>query len=107
MKIFISGKITGEPIAECFEKFRQASDSWTRTRAAIIKKKVVAMNPLMLPGICFDIEHGEAMNICFDALAKCDAIFMLKDWKQSKGAQMEHEKAKSLGLEIHYEKQTQ
>ena len=33
-------------------------------------------------------------------LAKCDAIFMLPDWKQSKGATLEYMVAKALGLEI-------
>lgn len=34
---------------------------------------------------------------------KCDAIFMLKGWENSKGARAEHATALALGLEIIYE----
>ena len=37
------------------------------------------------------------------ALMKCDAIYMLNDWGQSRGARIEYVIAKELGLEIIYE----
>jgi hypothetical protein len=43
------------------------------------------------------------LEIDFAFLRKCDAIYMLKDWEQSKGAVREHELAKELGLKIIYE----
>jgi len=39
-----------------------------------------------------------------EILSRCDAIFMLKGWKQSRGAKREYARAKELGLEIMYEK---
>jgi hypothetical protein len=38
-----------------------------------------------------------------ELLSCCDAIFMLKSYKESKGAMIELEKAIELGLEIYYE----
>ena len=101
-KIFISGKITGEPIVECVEKFHDAwlmvLDEWNG-----FYHSDSAVNPLELEGIHFGISHVEAMKICFEALKECTHIYMLKDWKQSKGAKMEHDFAKQNGLTIIYE----
>lgn len=38
-----------------------------------------------------------------EILARCDAIYMLKGWKQSVGARMEYRLAKDLGKEIMFE----
>lgn len=102
-KIFISGKITGEPVYECAEKFRYAwlmiLEGWNG-----FCHVDSAVNPLELEGIHFGISHEEAMKICFDALKECTHIYMLEDWEESKGAKMEHEFAKQNGLTIIYEK---
>ena len=65
--------------------------------------KATTIEPLDLPGIVFGISHQEAMKICFNALKGCDAIYMLRDWKESSGATMEHEKAKEWGIKIIYQ----
>lgn len=97
MKIFISGKITGEPIDQCYSKFKDAENY------AKYICSVDAVNPLDIPGIVFGINHNDAMSICFNALRECDAIYMLSDWKNSAGAKMEHEKALEWGLDIIYQ----
>lgn len=101
-KIFISGKITGESVYECTEKFHYAwlmiLEEWNG-----FCHVDNAVNPLELEGIHFGISHVEAMKICFEALKECTHIYMLKDWKQSKGAKMEHDFAKQNGLTIIYE----
>jgi hypothetical protein len=38
-----------------------------------------------------------------EILSRCDAIFMLKGWRESEGAKAELDLAKRLGLEISYE----
>jgi len=42
------------------------------------------------------------MHFCVQALPEVDAIFMLPDWQNSKGAVWEHRIAQMLGLEIFY-----
>lgn len=37
-----------------------------------------------------------------EILKRCDAIVMVEDWEESKGANMELEKAKEWGLDIYY-----
>ena len=46
---------------------------------------------------------GEFFNLRLKELESCDAIFMLRDWKESNGATIEHEKAKEWGLKIIYQ----
>jgi|SRR5690625_3370070 len=103
-KVFISGKITGEPINECYRKFVLASMEVHKKLEdySILWDNII--NPIGLDGIHFGISHKEAMKICFAELKTCTHIYMLKDWKESKGATMEHEFAKQNGLTIIYEK---
>ena len=97
--IFISGKITGEPISKCIHKFMYARNYIYQTFGANTDIK----NPLKLEGIHFGISHEEAMKICLETLKDCTHIYILKDWEQSKGAIMEHDFAKENGIKIIYE----
>lgn len=101
-KVFISGKISGERIWGCYMKFITA-----RNKIAYIDMIADFDNiiiPLGIEGIHFEISHEDAMRICFEVIKNCTHIYMLKDWKDSKGAMMEHEFAKESGIEIIYEK---
>jgi hypothetical protein len=42
----------------------------------------------------------ECMSVCLPELLKCDTIYMLNTWRQSKGARIELAVAVELGLEI-------
>lgn len=105
MKIFISGKITGEPIWDCMQKFSAVERDWYYGSVLREVKDASFIDPLLIKGIHFGISHDEAMRLCFKELKNCDAIYMLKCWKDSKGAKMEHQMAKELGIKIYYEKQ--
>lgn len=43
------------------------------------------------------------MYFCIIELIKCDAIYMQKGWKRSKGAKIEHKIAKKMDMEIIYQ----
>ncbi|HNQ31834.1 MAG TPA: DUF4406 domain-containing protein [Candidatus Woesebacteria bacterium] len=95
MKIFISGKITGEPVEACVNKFAEAELSmYCRTEVDDV------VNPLNLQGIHFGISHEEAMRLCISALDDCDAICMLPDWTKSRDASMEFEHATRTGKKV-------
>ncbi len=94
-KIYIAGKVTGEPISECTMKFGAAQVDLERLGHT-------AVNPLAVVGD-WKCPWDLAMRKCIRALMDCEMIFMLEDYKNSKGAMVEYELATMLGMEIIYE----
>lgn len=81
MKIFISGKITGLPEKEVKEKFEKA-EKYLRSQGC------VPINPYKILGKT-GLEYEEMMKICFSLIDVCDAVYFLKDFKESKGCMRE------------------
>ena len=81
-KLFLSGKITGDP--DYRRKFYDAGYVLTSAGFAV-------MNPSALPSEGFS--HDEYMKVTMAMLSVCDAVCLLPDWIESKGAQMEVEEA--------------
>lgn len=104
MKIYIAGKITGEPISQCIWKFHKARSEVRQMEIFRSSPTATTIEPLDLPGIHFGINHNDAMSICFKALKECDAIYMLSDWERSVGAKLELSQAMEWGLEVFYQK---
>ena len=50
------------------------------------------------------IGHADYLRGDFQMIARCDGIVMIEGWEQSKGANMEHEYAKSLGMPVWYQR---
>ena len=100
-RIFISGKITGEPIGDCVSKFINYRDHLFYQKKFSIDRIII---PLNIIGIHFGISHEKAMELCFAELKNCTHIYMLKDWKESKGAIMEHQFALDNNIKIIYQK---
>lgn len=94
--IYIAGKITGERVSDCYEKFKRGS-----LEAEEISG-MKAINPLEL-AVEFGMPYKECIGISFEALKKCKAIYMLDDWRKSNGAIVEHRYAENNNLEIYYQ----
>ncbi|HOK13352.1 MAG TPA: DUF4406 domain-containing protein [Candidatus Kapabacteria bacterium] len=94
MKVYIAGKVSGEDTKECKEKFLQAE-------FALKRKGYEVVNPTKL--VQSSTEWRQAMIECIRHLVVCDAIYMLNDWKASRGARLEHSIAQDLGLTIMYQ----
>lgn len=94
MNIYIAGKVSGLPYKECKEKFIKAE--------FVLKKKgLTPINPLRLVDASTSWENS--MKICIRLLLDSDAIYLLNDWKKSKGAKIEYAIAKFTGLKILFE----
>lgn len=93
MIIYISGPITDDPFSEV--KFEEAEQYFKS-----IGFKVV--NP-------FKLDHSknttweDYMKTDIQALVECHQIYMLNDWRSSKGATLEHLIATQLKLKIIYQ----
>lgn len=90
--IYIAGKVTGEPIANCTMKFGAAqkkleAEGWT------------VVNPLAIVNN-WHMPWRKAMRLCIAALVTCDAIYLLPDFTQSGGAMIELNIARSLGMQV-------
>ncbi len=78
MKVYIAGKITGNP--DYKQQFAEAEKK-------LREKGHTTMNPAVLPD---GFEHQEYMRVCFSMIDVCDAVFFLDNWRDSKGANMEY-----------------
>lgn len=88
MKIYLSGKITGD--ANYRQKFGSMEEE-------LLSYGYVVFNPAILPD---GFEYEDYMDLDLLILSRCDAIFLMRDWRNSPGAKREYEEAKCLGLRI-------
>lgn len=93
-RIYISGKISGIEI-EAVEIFEKAERHLKDANFDVV-------NPMKL-----NQDHNKTwhdyMREDVKALCDCDSIYMLENWKDSKGAIIEHTIAMYLGLDVYYE----
>lgn len=94
-KIYIAGKVTGLPIAECTMNF------------GLVQKQIEdlgyeAVNPLAVVND-WNCSWGKAMRLCIAALMECDMILVLDNHKDSPGAKLEIELAHKLRMPILYD----
>lgn len=92
MKIYISGKITGLSLEAAETLFKSAETD-------LLKQGYEVVNPMTIPH-----DHDKTwlsyMRADIKALVDCDAIYMLRNWTESKGACTEFNLAHDLGLKI-------
>lgn len=124
-KIYIAGKITGDPdyqykfeaaAYELADARRRCSpqhrckgcifynrDYVTTCRiSSVFPNQLEIVNPAT-----FDVNgkvYWRTMFYCVRKLLKCEYIFMLNDWQQSRGARIEHRIAKLFHKQIIYQK---
>lgn len=96
MRVYISGKITGLPMESVTEKFKWHS-------CFLEAKGYKPVNPIEVSPFKEEKTWHDYMADDIAELLKCDAIYMLKDWGQSKGARLEYLIARDLGLVVLFE----
>jgi len=88
-KVYIAGKISGLDYNEVKEKFTEA-------HVRLLYLGLIPVTPIF-----FCKQHWNwyrCMIVCLWHLAKCDRIYFLPDWKDSKGARIERGIAKLLNI---------
>lgn len=95
MKVYISGRITGINYHVAYGLFDQAEKH-------LADHGHTPINPMKLKH-----DHGksweEYMVVDISALLTCEAIFMLPNWGQSKGARIEYAIAREMNLKIMFQ----
>jgi hypothetical protein len=94
-RVYISGKITGLHIEVARELFNQGA-------ATMKSLGHIPINPMELVPDDPNMTWEDYMRRDIKILLDCHAIYMLPNWTQSKGAQMEHDIAKKLRMEVFY-----
>lgn len=89
-KIYIAGPISG---------IRNYATSFRRAAQKLKRPDTLVMSPHMLPE---GFSWADYMPICYAMMDCCDTIYMLPGWEQSKGATLEHDRAKERGMRIVY-----
>lgn len=85
MKIYIAGRITGNPHYKAQFK----------AMAAMLQEAGHAvLNPAELPE---GMKPADYMRICFAMLDSADIVFFQRGWEASKGAKLEYDYARYIG----------
>jgi hypothetical protein len=91
-KVYISGPITGT--TDYMERFAKAEEELTKKGYSVVNPaKVNAQLPS-------DTTYDEYMKMSICMLRMCDCIYMLRDWRRSNGARVEHITACNSGITI-------
>lgn len=92
-KVYISGRITG---LDGYEQIFAEAEKDLQARGAITwNPAVLSLNP--------GFNWEDYMRVCLPAIDFCDAIYMLENWQESRGARQEHEYALLAGKRVYYE----
>lgn len=92
MKIYIAGKITGNP---------DYKKQFNKVETKLIEKGHSVMNPAWLKD-GKDFQYHDYMTVTEAMQKVCEAVVFLPNWKESEGAQTEHARAIVRDQKIFY-----
>ena len=93
-RVYISGAITG--VESCKQDFEYAADK-------LMTDGYKVVNPVFMDEVMPNSDYEDYMKADMFLLDMCDAIYMLKNWKKSCGANRELGYALAKGIEIIFE----
>lgn len=91
MKIYIAGKITGDPNYR--QKFNDAAEKFPDD---------TILNPSTLPA---GLSSADYMRICLAMIDSADMVAFLPDWNESRGARLENDYCQYVGKQTFYVKE--
>ena len=98
MKVYVSGPITG--VENYMERFCAAERK-------LLEMPLVdtVVNPAQITShFPADTKWSQYMDVTIQCLRGCDAIYLLKGWEKSRGAQIEKLYAEGTGMKILFER---
>lgn len=97
MRVYISGKISGLELKEAIQNFSNAE-------LLLASAGMTPVNPIK--GVDQEKSWKQHMVRDIELLFSCDAILLLRNWTDSKGARIEKNIACECGMKILYETST-
>ena len=94
LKIYISGKISGLALEVAEKNFEIAEQK-------IKEIGHIPVNPMKLHDYKPELTWHDYMSADLAALVYCDAILMLENWEDSRGAKVEKALAEALNLKVY------
>ncbi len=106
MRIYISGPVTGQE-KTAKQRFNAAILGATWKAGAFEDTEFInpyEVNREMTYGLNQEtVTHAEYMTISIALLSLCDAIYLMRGWRQSAGCQEEYQYAVEHGYKIFYQ----
>ena len=102
--IYISGKYKGkEEYKQKFETVIKGLVELEKERTNNKEYDYVFISPIHAFGFLYDeVSYEEGIEYCLALLDRCDEIWMMDNWEESKGACIEFGYAKARGIHIEY-----
>lgn len=99
-RVYLSGKMSGLPRKQFRAKFNVAHNMLV-VKHGIHPDNIVSpvSMDMMFPGF----EYEDFMALDLIAISRCDTIYLLNNWKDSKGAHKEKAFAERMGLRVEYQ----
>lgn len=91
MKVFLSGKMTGEKDYGR-EVFMRAEQNLKE-----LDPNIVVLNPAILP---LGMDYEDYMDICFAMIYVSDCVALLPGWEESNGSRRERAFAHEIGIPV-------
>jgi len=102
-KIYIAGKMSGLKFNNFLTFFRKEKElrkkGWKTINPARLNCEYARHNNITTK----DLSYTDCIKMDIREILSCDAIYMMKGWKTSNGANLEIHIAATLGLKIIYE----
>lgn len=92
MRVYLSGAITGT--TDYMERFKAAEEKLILDGHTVFNPAAVNS---MMPA---ETTYAEYMRVSFTLLDMCDAIYMMRGWQDSKGANREYGYAHAKDIKI-------
>ena len=92
MKIYIAGKITGDK--DYRTKFLKAEEKIRNMGHSVMNPAWILESP--------EFDWEDYMKVSGAMQKVCNAVLLLPDWKQSRGAKKEYESAMYLGQPVYF-----
>lgn len=95
MKVYVAGKVTGLSKDKILRKFYESGKTLKKDGHTVMSPAVLVLNE--------GFGHEDYMHVCCAMIDVCDAVYMQKDWQDSKGARMELQYAEEHRKKILFE----